>query len=541
MRVLTVEQMRAAEAAAAAHGLGEDVLQLRAGASVARAALALNPHGRTVALIGPGNNGRDAWVAACELLAAGHSTSLYLAPRHALMDAEIAKAAELGGIVHHHDDNGSSPLSDWLSTATLAIDGLLGIGARGGPRPPLDALVAVVNTVAASRPALRVLAVDVPSGADAETGQVASVAVDADCTVVLGAVKVGLLRFPAAQRAGALWPADLGLPEDLLPAAAPTLLGRGQALRAVPARPLNSHKGTLGQVVVAAGSTAYYGAASLAGRAAGRAGAGLVAYAAAPAMQAVLAVLHPEATYLPLPHGGHEERPLAAAQRVIAALPKQGCLLVGPGLGRAAATTIFIQTLLAGRREAAPALPLVLDADGLYHLASRESLWSLLGESAVLTPHHGEMSRLTGAATEAIEQAPWEAARALAERRGVTVVLKGPHTVVAAPSGETAILVNPNPALSSGGTGDVLAGTLAGLAAQGISPLAAAVAGVYVHAMAAAETLQATASDQLQAGDLLAGLPRELAVLRRERGDRPRRDWLGPLPIDAAITAPAAE
>jgi hydroxyethylthiazole kinase-like uncharacterized protein yjeF len=521
MYVVTVAQMRAAEEAARAAGTGETALQANAGAAVARAAKRLCPTGPVVVLAGVGNNGRDGWVAARELRRAGRLVRIYLLARHALTEPELAEFLASGGRVQLHAGAESlAALAGWLDDATVAVDGLLGIGARGAPRPPLSEVTGLLNMVRrASRGRLRVLAIDVPSGVDADTGAADGECVQADATVVLGAVKQGLLRFPAAERAGALLAGDIGLPPAALAGCALRTLEQADVLPVVPRRAASGHKGTFGRVVVAGGSPDYYGAPYLAGLAALRSGCGLLAFAAEPALQSVLAVLLPEATYLPLPDRAPVQQPDAAAAVVVGALEGTQALVIGPGLGRSNGAREFVTRLLRERAGQYPDAAAIIDADALYVLAGAPSLLATLGPRVVLTPHHGEMARLTGRAAAEIAADPWESALEGARRWGTVVVLKGPFTVVAEPDGEVWIWAHANPSLASGGTGDVLAGTIAGLLAQGCDVADAARLGVYAHATAAFERLLQAGTDLLLASDLPGAIASQLSALREARGD----------------------
>src|SRR5579875_1486603 len=528
MRVVTVAQMRAAERAAAARGITEATLQARAGAAVAEVVQRWCPHGPVLVLAGRGNNGRDGWVAARWLQRRGRFVSLYTLPGHAIAAQELAALVADGGRVHlHAGESDRAVLEQWLGAASVVLDGLLGIGVRGAPRSPLAEVIALLNSVVrARRGEPRVVAIDVPSGIDADSGAVPGEAVQAHATVALGAVKLGLLRFPAAARVGALLAGDIGLPCDLLPDTGLTILTRARARAAVPARPLDGHKGTFGRVLVCAGSSQYYGAAYLCSAAAARVGAGIVACAAAPALQAVVASRLPEATYVPLPEGPPDQAGEAAFRAVAEGLPQWSALVVGPGLGRTPESARFLDLLLTERARRCPAQPHVLDAGALYHLARHAGWWARLGPSAILTPHHGEMARLVGMPTEAVSAEPWATARQVADARRVTIVLKGPHTVVAPPDAACAILPHANPALATGGTGDVLAGAIGGLAAQGAAPAAAAVAAVYVHAAAAHRLLATAGGDLLLASDLAPAMAAVLAELRSERGDASSSTWI---------------
>jgi NAD(P)H-hydrate epimerase len=522
VKLVSVAEMRAAEAAAFAAGISEATLQARAGAAVAAHAGQLAPQGWVTVLAGIGNNGRDGWVAACELARRGRQVRLYLAPGHAVQESELQELRGLGGIVALQAADPSLSLLDaWLQDAALVVDGLLGIGGRGAPRPPLNEIIARLNRAADERrPALQVLSIDTPTGVDADSGEVPTEAVRADATVVLGGLKRGLVRFPAANFTGVLLVGDIGLPPSALALQQVETLSRAEIRRLVPSRDPGGHKGTFGRVVVAAGSPHYFGAPYLAGAAAARAGAGLVGFAVEPGLQSVLAGLLPEATYVRLPAGAPDDGASDAARAVVAAATGANALVLGPGLGRSAGAMQFVLDVLEGRREQSPETPVVVDADGLYALGAVRVDRPVLGRNVILTPHHGEMARLTGLPSTTIADEPWEVARQVAREWEAVVVLKGPFTVVASTDGAARLLPHANPALGTGGTGDVLAGLIAGLLAQGVEPYAAGCAGVYVHAGAAQRALTRMRTDLLLAADLLAEIGPELAALRSERGDR---------------------
>ena len=259
--VVTVEQMRALEATAFASGIPEAQLQANAASAVARRAAELAPPGASiVVVIGPGNNGRDAFLAGRILSRQGRRIFNFLAPRHAIESGELL------------DGSGRSPrsmvfetdasvrlLEQELLSATLCIDGLLGIGVRGPMRAPLDLITASVNRVARES-SLRVLSVDVPSGIDADSGQRAAEAIQADVTVALGGVKAGCLRFPGAALAGRIEPRAIGLPPGADTDCKVRILDRQTVRPLVPTRPLNAHKASLGWVLVVGGSREYVGA-----------------------------------------------------------------------------------------------------------------------------------------------------------------------------------------------------------------------------------------------------------------------------------------
>jgi hydroxyethylthiazole kinase-like uncharacterized protein yjeF len=512
--VVSVAEMRALEAAAIAAGTPERELQERAGRAVAEVVSdRLGSAGERVAvLVGAGNNGRDGVVAGRHLAERGHRVQLWLTPRHALDATELADLAARGIELRSTEPSEQGvALREALAASRVAIDGLLGVGARGPMRPGLAEPAEVLNAVRAGHPRLLVVAVDVPSGLNADDGSVPGSAVAADVTVTFGAVKAGLLRFPGASLVGRLEPRPIGLPASATAALPTRILDEAAVRPLLPARPLDAHKYRLGRTLVVAGSDMYVGAATLCTAAAARSGCGLVAVASTTTVKAVLAARLPEATY-PVPPLELEQDPEGSAGRVVDALPDYQSLVLGPGIGRAETTDRFLRRLLAGNAGLAAPVPTVIDADALTLLARWPGWWEQIGPSHVLTPHAGEMARLTG---DRSESAPWERAREAAARWGQVVVLKGPFTSVASPDGPVWVYPHANPALASAGTGDVLAGLCAGLLAQGLAPADAACLAVVVHALAGRRVVDCRAWRTLLASDLLEEIPWALRAIER--------------------------
>jgi NAD(P)H-hydrate epimerase len=368
--------------------------------------------------------------------------------------------------------------------------------------------------------------VDCPSGIDCDTGEVADEAIASDLTVTMAAVKQGMLKLPAFEYVGDLKVVDIGLPADLAPFRdLQTDVAEEELVSALlPERPLDSHKGTFGTALIAAGSVNYTGAVVLAGEAAYRIGAGLVTLAVPAPLHSALAGRFPEATWVLLPHEmGVVSRD--AAEVFAKNLERATALLIGPGLGTEDTSREFIENLLKGKvsqkrttarigfvrqesekkEEPNSQLPaMIFDADGLKLLAKIPDWYKLLPAPAILTPHPGEMSVLTGLSKEEIQADRQGVASKYAKEWGHVVILKGAFTVIASPEGRMAIIPVASPALARAGTGDVLAGLIVGLRAQGLEAFEAAVAGAWIHAQAglyAADDLGTTAS--VLAGDVL--------------------------------------
>jgi NAD(P)H-hydrate epimerase len=384
-----------------------------------------------------------------------------------------------------------------LCRADLAVDAMFGTGFRG--TLPGDAAFAADALSSASCP---VLAVDIPSGVDGLTGAVHGPAVEAEVTVCLAALKPGLVFFPGAALAGTVEVKDIGID----PGHPPPFLGlieEADVAAWLPRRPFESHKWSVGGVFVVGGSMGMTGAAMLAGRAALRAGAGIVV-TGLPGDAAVRAS-GGEVITRALPATADGALDEAAAKEVLDGLDRFRALVVGPGLGRAGTTVAAVRRLVAE----AP-VPLVLDADGLNALGGDVGLLASRPAVTVLTPHAGEYARLAG---EPVGDDRVAAARRLAERAGSVVLLKGSRTVVADPAGRAVVNPTGGPWLATAGTGDVLSGVVGALAARGVPAFEAAAAGAWLHGRAAAGQHQPSRRHHagLVAGDLVDALPDVLA------------------------------
>jgi NAD(P)H-hydrate epimerase len=371
-----------------------------------------------------------------------------------------------------------------------------------------------------------VVGVDGPTGLAYESGELDDKAISADLTVTFAYPKVGHFRFPGAGALGELVVAGIGidpsLAEDVaLEVVTPTMV-RGW----LPSRPRDAHKGTFGKAMIVAGSVNYTGAAYLAGAAATRAGAGLVTLALPSAIHSAVAAHLAEATFVLLPHAMGVLSPEASGV-LRDALEGYDVLLIGPGLSREEEAAAFLERVL-GREERGslgflrseqPAAarsdlpPLVIDADGLNILSGLENWPERLPDGTVLTPHPGEMARLMACPIAEVQEDRLAVARSRAVEWSQVVVLKGAHTVVAAPDGRTVIEPFANPGLATAGTGDVLAGTIAALRAQGLEAFEAAAAGAYLHGLAGEVAREERGAVGMVAGDVLALLPEALRRL----------------------------
>ncbi len=534
MKLVTVAEMRAIEQEADANGLSYAKMMENAGYGLAKEILQLayaesEEDREILALVGPGNNGGDALVALTHLAADGWRARAYLVKRKAEDDELVERFRKKDGeVLFAEKDPDYTRLTSFIETADVIVDGVLGTGIKLPLKPEVAGVLDAANRAISSLAwPPHVVAVDCPSGIDCDTGEAAPEVIPASLTVCMAAVKHGLLKLPAFELAGELRVVEIGLTDEIKSWKEIKHFAADAEIveDILPARPADAHKGTFGALLVAAGSIGYTGAALLAGKSAYRAGAGLVQMAVPGAIHTALAGHFIEATWILLPT---EKGVIAehAAEVLLKNLERATALLLGPGLGNEESTGKFIENLLTGsgsaKKPTAPMgfvrndgpkqdleksavlPPLVVDADGLRHLAKIRDWAKLLPAESILTPHPGEMAALTGLKKDDIQADRLKIALKYAAAWGHVVVLKGAFTVIAAPDGRATVIPVATPALARAGTGDVLAGLIGGLLAQGVPAYEAAAAGAWIHAQAglfAAEKVGAEAS--VLAGDVM--------------------------------------
>jgi NAD(P)H-hydrate epimerase len=358
-----------------------------------------------------------------------------------------------------------------------------------------------------------VLAVDIPSGLSADTGQPLGVALEAQVTVTYGWPKVGQIVPPGRDYVGRLWQVDISIPPHLAQDVPLELTEAEEMRRALPPRPFGSHKGTFGHLVVLAGSEGKTGAAALTAGGALRAGAGLVTLGIARSLNDILEVKITEAMTLPLPEAqGRRALGVAALSPLLDFLQDKTAVALGPGLGTHPETRELVRQLVRHL-----SLPMVIDADGLNALVGQGNILTEAAGPRLLTPHPGELARLLGTTVQEVQARRLDVAREVAARFGAIVVLKGAQTVVADPAGQLSLNPTGNPALASGGTGDVLTGLIGGFLAQRLEGWTAARLGVFLHGLAADFLAGRHGPRGLVAGDLLEAFPHVLAEFTQGR------------------------
>jgi NAD(P)H-hydrate epimerase len=515
--VTTAAEMRRMDALAIERfGIPAATLMERAGQGAAHALLARFPHVRkhgVVVVAGKGNNGGDGFVVAralkrrrvrCEVFLAADPEGLeepargkHRAWARAGGRTTIVRGADLGALAAR------------LARTGCAVDALFGTGLKGEIRGLAAELITLVNASG-----VPTVALDVPSGLDADRGVPLGVAIEAELTVAFAAPKVGTVVYPGARCAGTLAVVDIGIPDEAVALVGPQTVAVEAVDAAAWLRPRDpeAHKGSHGHLAIVAGGRGKTGAAVLAGRAAGRAGAGLVTVACPASLQPLVAGGLLEAMTWPLPDDGEGGLAFAGPQAYSDLLAGKTALAVGPGIGVSDERRALVRWLVE-RAE----LPVLLDADALNCLAEGPpGAWAAADRPRVLTPHPGEMARLMGISAAAVQEDRLGVARRLAAERGVVVVLKGARTIVAAPDGRASINLSGNAGLASGGSGDALTGLVAGLLAQGYPAAEAARLGVYLHGAAADRVAARQGEIGMLASDVIAELPATMRALLAE-------------------------
>ncbi len=535
MEILSVAEMRELERIADAHGLSYAQMMQNAGngaAEVIRQRLGSEGANlRVLVLVGPGNNGGDGLVCATALAKAGLMVQCYLFKPRRDDDPVLVDARNQGiFMADAQNDMRLRVLHQMVTHAGVIVDALLGTGTS---RPIEGALQDVLREVALRRRGDRtgrvpplLVALDGVTGMNYDTGALDSAAVPADLTITFHAPKRGHFCFPAAWACGELVVVSIGVEQlgiedwralSSLDSCSTVHLADEALIRALlPSRRPDSNKGSHGKVLIIGGCSDYIGAPGLAARAAYRVGAGLVTLAVPQAVKPAAAVACSEATFVSLPESD-AVLTVDSLPRLVNWLGASGegaAVVLGPGIGQASETAAFLDHLL----DALAGLPktrgLVCDADALNLLAQRPHWHTRLPPSTVLTPHPGEMARLAQTTVGEVQSDRIGQALRWADAWGHIVVLKGAHTVIAAPRHRGVVLPFANPAMATAGTGDVLAGCIAGLMAQGLAPFDAALCGAYLHGAAGERWRRGHGEAGMLAGDLTALLPEVMRTAR---------------------------
>jgi NAD(P)H-hydrate epimerase len=512
MILVTAEQMREMDRLTIHGGVASLALMERAGAAVCAAILAnfAAPAKNGVLVVaGKGNNGGDGFVVARLLKKRRIPCEVALLARRSELSRDAAhncRAFEkLRGKVVEITQETLAALQNKLGQNGLLVDAILGTGINTEVRGLYADAIAFMNGSG-----LPIVAVDIPSGLHTDRGVPLGIAVQAEMTVALGFAKIGQVIYPGADFAGTLAIADIGIANDAVTAVAPDteLLTPEEIGWLVPRRYEDTHKGTYGHLLVVAGSRGKTGAAILACRAALRSGAGLVTLAAPRSLNSIFACVLIEAMTEPLRESAAEEVEEPTPEEWSRLLARKSAVVFGPGIGVSDATRNILRWLLRHLN-----VPWVIDADGLNNLALDLERLKHARTAPVLTPHPGEMARLIGQSTAAVNENRVGVARAFAQEHRCYLVLKGARSVIATPEGKVSINPTGNPGMASGGMGDALAGILGAFLGQGLAPADALRLAVFAHGFAGDRVAQEKGDTGLIASDIIDGLPAALRAL----------------------------
>jgi len=513
MLIVTAEQMRELDRLTIQRsGVPSLTLMERAGESIAAAILkhfGRNAKKGVVIVAGKGNNGGDGFVVArllkkkripCEVALLARQDELSPDAAH-----NLRAFLKLKGKVTEIAAGNLPFFSQRLTKNGLIVDAILGTGMRNDVRGLFADGIARMNASG-----LPIIAVDMPSGLHTDKGTPLGVAIQAAMTVALGYAKLGQVIYPGLNFVGALVVADIGIDPRAVAEIAPRteLLAREEISRLVPRRQADTHKGTYGHLLVCAGSRGKTGAAILACRAAMRSGAGLVTLAAPRSLNAIFATSLIEVMTEPLGENSREEMAALSDDEWHRLLERKNAFLFGPGIGVNDATQNALRWLLRNLD-----MPWVIDADGLNNLALELNRLRHARTAPILTPHPGEMARLIGKDTAAVNADRVGIARSFAIEHRCHLVLKGARTVIASADGKVFINQTGNPGMASGGMGDVLAGMLTALLGHGLSAEDAMKLGVYWHGFAGDRVAAAQSEIGLIASDIIDHLPAALTAL----------------------------
>lgn len=466
----------------------------------------LPPGGKCAIFAGSGNNGGDGIGAAIELVKRGYEVGVFLTGKREKMTPDCVemerRLIEIGGELVPFDLDEEGTAAEFLKGCHVIIDAIFGIGLNSGLRDGALRAVNLINTSPA-----RVIATDMASGVEADTGHLLGGAVKADVTVTFTFAKPGQYIEPGATYSGEVIVKNIGIPQNLADDLRMRTFLVTEKDVFLPARASNTHKGDYGKLLMVCGSTGYTGAPTLASSAAIRTGAGLVTLGVPESIYEITAAKSEEAMPYPLPADDWGRLSERALGWIIKKLRKSDACLIGPGLGRSGEVEKIVHEVI----RFSP-IPLIIDADGINAVAANINVLDEARCPVVLTPHEGEFMRLAG---EEAKGGRLEAARAFAKKHRCTVVLKGPGTVSAFQSGEVCVNTTGNPGMAKGGSGDVLAGIVASLVGQKIPIRRAVYTAVWVHGRAGDVLQERQGSYTMMPNELTEVMPEILKNIER--------------------------
>jgi len=469
---------------------------------------------KIIIIAGSGNNGGDGFVIGRHLLNRGVEVEAFLLGNktkvsgHAKVNLELYQKMRPVQELHRQED--LMKFQTQRGDADLVIDAILGTGVNTDVRGLYRDIIDYINALPTP-----VVSVDIPSGIDASTGKIMGTAIYADLTVTFGLPKVGLLIHPGLDRVGILEVADISIPHYLVQEEniQVELLEAHELFPLLKQRDSNSHKGNYGHVLIIAGSVGKTGAAALSSDAALKIGAGLVTLGVPASLNPVMEVKLTEVMTEPLAETASQTLSTKSLPRIQELMEGKKVLALGPGISTHPETIAVVQHIIRNS-----GIPLIVDADGINALGQKPSVLQEAQCPIVLTPHPGEMSRLTGTSIEEVQDDRIGVAKKFAQEYGVVLVLKGARTIIAEPNGNIYINSTGNPGMASGGTGDVLTGMITGLVAQGYTISEASRLGVFLHGYIADEITAQRGEMGLTATDIINRIPLTLKEVMSENG-----------------------
>lgn len=470
--------------------------------------------GKSIAILaGKGNNGGDAFAVSRHIFNKGAKVRLFIIAKREEITGDAATnidIAEKSGVKYEEiiSEEQIERIETVLKHADLIVDGMFGTGLKGNVTGVAEKIIKLINTSE-----VPVIAIDIPSGINGETGKVMGVAVKASKTVTFGLPKIGLIIHPGCEYAGVIKTVDIGIPHKAIDKfdIKLNLIEESFVAKKIPERKPETNKGDYGRIFIIGGSTGMTGAGVLAAAGALRVGAGLV-YLGIPSSLAYrynFSII--EIITIPLEDGRTGYISKDSILTVLERMKTMTVAAIGPGLSTKGDASELLSAVIENTK-----IPLVIDADGLNVLALNLNVLKKLKVPVIITPHPGEMSRLTGISVKEIQDNRIEVARNFAMKWGIITVLKGARTVVALPGGETYINLSGNPGMATAGTGDVLTGIISGLIGQGLRPEEAAIAGVYLHGVAGDQVAMKKGMYGMNASDIVEELPYVIKAVKEK-------------------------
>lgn len=500
MKAVTAEEMREIDRRTIeGYGIPGQVLMERAGLCVAARVKELYGQRKVIVLAGGGNNGGDGLVAGRQLFNEGWNVRVFLLAKEGKLSPDCLlqyqAAKKLGMPVEFRSQVGPKDLH-----GALVVDAIFGTGLSKPVAGPVSEIIRLIN-----RTDVPVISVDIPSGISSDDGRIMGEAVKADASVTFGLPKIGHYLHPGAEYTGRLFVEDIGFPRELISSdrLRTEVVAHEDAALLIPERPASSHKGVYGHVLILAGSRGKTGAAIMAARACMRSGAGMVTIGVPEGIADIVQAVVSEEMVLPLPDDGTGAFSADVLEKVLSFIAgRVDVCAIGPGIRVTPGTKRLVSGLVS-----VSTVPLVIDADAVNALQGKASILKTAKSPVILTPHIGEMSRMTGTEMPDILADLPGTARGFSSGFGSYLVLKGAPTLVASPEGTVSINTTGNPGMATAGSGDVLTGMLAGLLGQGMNPLDAAVLGVYLHGLSGDIAAAARGMHSLIAGDIIEAVP----------------------------------